>query len=138
MVKRNVTQIILLVGLFLIMQSAWALRLPENVDGDAIADAMEQWLLDQGVSVDDMGAAIVPGGANTYNDTDSDTIPDIIETNVTRTVVGENNLMPKIQEIKAHKIVNSRGVWTVDARITLDNGLVVEQPVPNGASRGEN
>lgn len=46
--------------------------------------------------------------------------------------------MPKIKEIKAHKIVNSRGDWTVDTRITLDNGLFVEQPVPGGASRGEN
>jgi enolase len=46
--------------------------------------------------------------------------------------------MPKIKEIKAHKIVNSRGDWTVDTRITLDNGQFVEQPVPGGASRGEN
>ncbi len=46
--------------------------------------------------------------------------------------------MPKIEEIKAHKIVNSRGDWTVDTRITLDNGLFIEQPVPGGASRGEN
>lgn len=46
--------------------------------------------------------------------------------------------MPKIKEIKAHKIVNSRGNWTVDTRITLDNGMFIEQPVPSGASRGEN
>ena len=46
--------------------------------------------------------------------------------------------MPKIEEIKAHKIVNSRGIWTVDTRITLSDGLFVEQPVPGGASRGEN
>ncbi|MFC1756080.1 enolase [Patescibacteria group bacterium] len=46
--------------------------------------------------------------------------------------------MPKIEEIKAHKIVNSRGTWTVDTRITLSDGMFVEQPVPGGASRGEN
>ncbi len=46
--------------------------------------------------------------------------------------------MPVIQEIKAHKIVNSRGTWTVDTRITLDNGIYFEQTVPDGASRGEN
>ncbi len=46
--------------------------------------------------------------------------------------------MPKIQEIKAHKIINSRGTWTVDTRVTLDNGIYYEQTVPGGASRGEN
>ncbi len=46
--------------------------------------------------------------------------------------------MPKIKEIKAHKIVNSRGSWTVDTRITLEDGMFIEQPVPSGASRGEN
>ena len=46
--------------------------------------------------------------------------------------------MPKIHEIRAHKIVNSRGTWTVDTRITLDNGIYYEQTVPSGASRGEN
>lgn len=46
--------------------------------------------------------------------------------------------MSKIKSIKAHKIVNSRSVWTVDTRIELENGMVVEQPVPGGASKGEN
>jgi enolase len=46
--------------------------------------------------------------------------------------------MAKIEEIRGHKILNSRGVWTVDTRITLDNGIYYEQPVPSGASRGEN
>ncbi|MBP7928247.1 phosphopyruvate hydratase [Patescibacteria group bacterium] len=46
--------------------------------------------------------------------------------------------MPKISSIKAHKIVDSRGVWTVDTKVTLENGLSIEQPVPSGASRGEN
>src|SRR4030066_2391033 len=46
--------------------------------------------------------------------------------------------MAKIKEIKAHKIVDSRGEWTVDTRITLDNDVFIEQPVPQGASRGEN
>ena len=46
--------------------------------------------------------------------------------------------MPKIKKIKAHKIVNSRGEWTVDTEIELDNGLKVQQPVPEGASKGEN
>ncbi len=46
--------------------------------------------------------------------------------------------MPNIREIRAHKILNSRGVWTVDVRITLEDGTYIEQPVPGGASRGEN
>jgi len=46
--------------------------------------------------------------------------------------------MARIKEVRAHKIVNSRGNWTVDTRITLDNGMFIEQPVPSGASRGEN
>lgn len=46
--------------------------------------------------------------------------------------------MAKIAEIKAHKIINSRGSWTVDTRVTLNNGVFVENPVPNGASKGEN
>ncbi|MFC1622190.1 enolase [Patescibacteria group bacterium] len=46
--------------------------------------------------------------------------------------------MPRIKEISAHKIVNSRGDWTVDARVELDNGIIVEHPVPEGVSKGEN
>ncbi len=46
--------------------------------------------------------------------------------------------MPKIQSIKAHKIVNSRGDWTIQARVTLDDGSVGVQTVPDGASKGEN
>lgn len=46
--------------------------------------------------------------------------------------------MTKIRSIKAHKIVDSRGAWTVDTHIELENGLEVEHPIPNGASKGEN
>lgn len=46
--------------------------------------------------------------------------------------------MPKVKSISAHKIINSRGEWTVDTKIILDNGVEVEHPIPNGASKGEN
>lgn len=45
--------------------------------------------------------------------------------------------MPKIKQISAHKIINSRGVWTVDTKVELDDGVFVENPVPSGASKGE-
>lgn len=47
-----------------INQSVWAQRLPANLDGDAIADAMEQILMDQGV------AGVDPTIVNNYVDTD--------------------------------------------------------------------
>jgi enolase len=46
--------------------------------------------------------------------------------------------MPKIVNIKCHKIVNSRGDWTIDTQLELDNGIKVSQTVPEGASKGEN
>ena len=45
--------------------------------------------------------------------------------------------MPKIQLIKCHKNLNSRGDWTIDTVIHLDDGTVVSQTVPEGASKGE-
>jgi enolase len=45
--------------------------------------------------------------------------------------------VPKIQEIKSHKNLNSRGDWTVDTVITLDDSTQVSQTVPDGASKGE-
>lgn len=46
--------------------------------------------------------------------------------------------MPKIEHIKAHKIVDSRGDWVIESQVTLDDGSVADQPVPDGASSGEN
>lgn len=46
--------------------------------------------------------------------------------------------MPKIKEISAHKAVNSRGEWTVEAHVVLDDGAESSQIVPEGASKGEN
>jgi enolase len=46
--------------------------------------------------------------------------------------------MPKIAKIKCHKVVNSRGDWTIDTQLALDNGIIVSQTVPEGASKGEN
>jgi len=46
--------------------------------------------------------------------------------------------MPKITNIKCHKVVNSRGDWTIDTQVELDNGVTASQTVPEGASKGEN
>lgn len=46
--------------------------------------------------------------------------------------------MCKIQSIKAHKILNSRGDWTIRTQVTLDDGSIGVQTVPDGASKGEN
>jgi enolase len=44
--------------------------------------------------------------------------------------------MPKIKEITCHKIVNSRGDWTISTRVELEDGSVGEQTIPEGASKG--
>lgn len=46
--------------------------------------------------------------------------------------------MPKISNIKCHKIVNSRGDWTIQTEVILDDGSSGIQAVPDGASKGEN
>jgi enolase len=46
--------------------------------------------------------------------------------------------MPKILDISAHKIVNSRGNYTIQTKITLDNGIEATAAVPEGASKGKN
>jgi len=46
--------------------------------------------------------------------------------------------MPKILDISAHKIVNSRGNYTIQTKITLDNGIEAVAAVPEGASKGKN
>ena len=46
--------------------------------------------------------------------------------------------MPKIIDISAHKIVNSRGSYTIQAKVTLDNGIEAVAAVPEGASKGKN
>lgn len=43
----------------------------------------------------------------------------------------------KIQKISSHKIINSRGEWTIATKVTLDDGSVGVQTVPDGASKGE-
>lgn len=44
--------------------------------------------------------------------------------------------MPKIKEITCHKVVNSRGDWTINTRVALENGAFGEQTIPDGASKG--
>lgn len=79
-------------ALILFGSAAWGAAVPDNLDLDGIPDATENWLLSIGVSNDDSGAAINPGGtANTYNDTDDDGLPDILEANLTGTVVGQDD-----------------------------------------------
>jgi enolase len=46
--------------------------------------------------------------------------------------------MPKIIDISAHKIVNSRGNYTIQSKVTLDNGIEAVSAVPEGASKGKN
>lgn len=46
--------------------------------------------------------------------------------------------MPKILDISAHKIVNSRGSYTIQTKVTLDNGIEAVASVPEGASKGRN
>lgn len=46
--------------------------------------------------------------------------------------------MPKIKEITCHKIVNSRGDWTISTRVELEDGSIGEQTIPEGASKGMN
>jgi enolase len=46
--------------------------------------------------------------------------------------------MPKIQDIKCHKIINSRGEWTIETEVILDDGATGSQTIPSGASKGEN
>ena len=46
--------------------------------------------------------------------------------------------MPKIENIRSQKILDSRGNWTLETKVTLDDGSVAVQPVPSGASVGEN
>ena len=45
--------------------------------------------------------------------------------------------MPSIQNIACHKVVNSRGDWTIETRVTLTDGSFGSQIVPEGASKGE-
>ena len=45
--------------------------------------------------------------------------------------------MPKIQSITCHKIVNSRGDWTIETKVSLDDGSEGVQAIPEGASKGE-
>ncbi len=45
--------------------------------------------------------------------------------------------MPKISEIKCHKVLNSRGDWTIETHVLLDDGSEGVEAVPDGASKGE-
>jgi len=46
--------------------------------------------------------------------------------------------MAKIENITCHKIVNSRGDWTIQTRVLLDDGSIGVQAIPEGASKGKN
>jgi enolase len=46
--------------------------------------------------------------------------------------------MSKIENIRCQKILDSRGNWTIETKVILDDGTVVVQPIPSGASVGEN
>lgn len=46
--------------------------------------------------------------------------------------------MAKIEGITCRKILNSRGEWTIETKVFLDDGSVGVQPIPKGASEGEN
>ncbi len=44
--------------------------------------------------------------------------------------------MPKIKKISAYKILDSRGEWTIETEISLNNGIVSRASVPQGKSIG--
>jgi len=44
--------------------------------------------------------------------------------------------MPKIKQIIAREILDSRGNPTIETRVTLDNGIAAKASVPSGASTG--
>lgn len=46
--------------------------------------------------------------------------------------------MSKIKEITCHKVLNSRGDWTIETQVTLEDGSIGEQTIPDGASKGIN
>lgn len=46
--------------------------------------------------------------------------------------------MGKIENIRSQRIVDSRGNWTIETKVILDDGSVGVQAVPSGASVGEN
>lgn len=46
--------------------------------------------------------------------------------------------MPKIKKISCHKVIDSRGEWTLSTQVLLDNGIESMQTIPKGASTGEN
>ena len=46
--------------------------------------------------------------------------------------------MGKIENIRSQRIIDSRGTWTIETKVTLDDGSVGVQAVPSGASVGEN
>jgi enolase len=46
--------------------------------------------------------------------------------------------MSKIKKISSHKILNSRGDWTIETEVLLEDGSIGIQAVPEGASKGEN
>ena len=45
--------------------------------------------------------------------------------------------MSVIENISCHKIVNSRGDWTIRTRVLLNDGSVGIQTIPDGASKGK-
>lgn len=45
--------------------------------------------------------------------------------------------MSKIKSITCHKILNSRASWTIETHVTLEDGSVGIQSIPEGASKGE-
>lgn len=46
--------------------------------------------------------------------------------------------MPSIKSIECHKIVNSRGDWTIETHVELSDGAIGIQAIPDGASKGQN
>lgn len=46
--------------------------------------------------------------------------------------------MPVIKNITCHKVLDSRGNWTIETHVELDDGATGVQTIPDGASKGEN
>ncbi|MDH5650204.1 MAG: hypothetical protein OEY67_11190, partial [Gammaproteobacteria bacterium] len=71
---------------FLQLSVGYGAQSPVNSDNDELSDGVERWLLDVDVNMkDSSGASVGLDVDNSYNDTDSDGIPDIIESLLTFT-----------------------------------------------------